>query len=35
MNEVLRQIETRRSIRKYSSQPVPQEILDQIIEAGQ
>lgn len=35
MNEVLRQIKTRRSIRKYSSQPVPQEILDQIIEAGQ
>ena len=33
--EVLRQIKTRRSIRNYSSEPVPQEILDQIIEAGQ
>lgn len=35
MNEVLRQIKTRCSIRKYSSQPIPQETLDQIIEAGQ
>ncbi len=35
MNETLNQIKTRRSIRKYSSQPVPQEVLDQIMEAGQ
>lgn len=34
MNSVLEQIKTRRSIRKYAATPVPQEILDQIIEAG-
>ena len=34
MNEVIEQIKSRRSIRKYSSRPVPQEILDQIIDAG-
>lgn len=34
MNEVIHQIKSRRSIRRYSSRPVPQEILDQIIDAG-
>ena len=34
MNAVLEQIKSRRSIRKYKPDPVPQEILDQIIEAG-
>ncbi|MBS6196295.1 MAG: nitroreductase [Clostridiales bacterium] len=34
MSEVLEQIKTRRSIRKYKEDMVPQEILDRIIEAG-
>lgn len=34
MNEALNNIKTRRSIRKFKPNPVPQEILDQIIEAG-
>ena len=34
MSEVLDKIKSRRSIRKYKSDMVPQEILDQIIEAG-
>lgn len=34
MNEVLEKIKSRRSIRKYKAEPVPQELLDQIIEAG-
>ena len=34
MNAVLEQIKSRRSIRKYRPDPIPQEILDQIIEAG-
>ena len=34
MNEVLKAIEQRRSIRRYKATPVPQEVLDQIIEAG-
>ena len=34
MNAVLEQIKSRRSIRKYGPDPIPQEILDQIIEAG-
>ncbi len=34
MNEVLKAIEQRRSIRKYKSDPVPREIIDQIIHAG-
>lgn len=34
MNELLEKIKTRRSIRKYKSDMVPQEILDKIIEAG-
>lgn len=31
---VLKAIKTRRSIRKYKSTPVPQELIDQVIEAG-
>ncbi len=34
MSNVLEQMKTRRSIRKYKPDMVPQEILDQIIEAG-
>ena len=34
MSKVLEQIKTRRSIRKYKPDMVPQELLDQIIEAG-
>lgn len=32
MSEVLKKMETRRSIRKYKKDAVPQEILDQILE---
>ena len=34
MSEVLDKIKSRRSIRKYKPDMVPQEILDKIIEAG-
>lgn len=34
MNETLRTLETRRSIRAYKKDQVPDEILDQILEAG-
>lgn len=34
MSEVLEKIKSRRSVRKYKSEVIPQEILDQIIEAG-
>lgn len=34
MSEVLDKIKTRRSVRKYKPDMVPQELLDQIIEAG-
>lgn len=34
MSSVLQQMKSRRSIRKYKPDMVPQEILDQIIEAG-
>jgi nitroreductase len=34
MNEVLENIKNRRSIRKYKADPVPQELIDQVIEAG-
>lgn len=34
MSEVLKEMKERRSIRNYKSDMVPQEILDQIIEAG-
>lgn len=34
MSSVLQQMKSRRSIRKYKADMVPQEILDQIIEAG-
>ena len=34
MNEVLNNLKTRRSIRKYEPTPVPDELLDQILEAG-
>ena len=33
-NEVLRNMKTRRSIRKYKPDPVPKEILERIVEAG-
>lgn len=34
MNEVLNAIRTRRSVRKFRPDPVPAELLDQILEAG-
>lgn len=34
MNEVINNIKTRRSIRKYKSDMIPEEIIDKIIEAG-
>lgn len=34
MNEILNNIKTRRSIRSFRPEPVPQDFLDQIIEAG-
>lgn len=34
MSEVLKQIKERRSVRKFKSDMIPQEILDKIIEAG-
>lgn len=34
MNAVIEAMKTRRSVRKYKSEPVPQELVDQIIEAG-
>lgn len=34
MNEVLKAIQTRRSVRKFRPDPVPAELLDQILEAG-
>ncbi len=34
MNEVLKTIQTRRSVKQYKSEPVPKELLDKIAEAG-
>lgn len=34
MNETINNLITRRSVRSYSSKPVPQELLDKILEAG-
>ena len=34
MNEVIKAITTRRSVKKYKSQPVEKELIDQIIYAG-
>ncbi len=34
MNEVLKNIQERRSVRKYKAEAVPQELIDQVIEAG-
>ncbi len=34
MNDILENMKTRRSIRKYKSDLIPKEVLDQIIEAG-
>ncbi len=34
MSQVLEQIKNRRSVRKYKADMIPQEVLDQIIEAG-
>lgn len=34
MNEVLNAIQTRRSVRKFKPDPVPQALLDQVLEAG-
>ena len=34
MNEVLKSLTERRSCRSYLPDPIPQEILDQILEAG-
>ena len=34
MQETLRDFKTRRSIRKFKSEPVPRDLLDQVLEAG-
>ena len=34
MNEVLKAIKERKSIRKYKSDMLPKEIIDQVIESG-
>ncbi len=34
MNTVIEQMMSRRSVRKYKADPVPQELLDQVIQAG-
>ena len=34
MNEAMNNLLTRRSIRKYSEERIPDEVLDQILEAG-
>lgn len=34
MSDMIEKLKSRRSIRKYSDKPVPQEMLDRIIEAG-
>ena len=34
MNEILKAIQERRSCKKYKSDPVPQEIIEQVVEAG-
>lgn len=34
MNEIIKNIKTRKSIKKYKSTPVPQELIDTITEAG-
>ena len=34
MNETIKNMIERRSVRKYTSEPVPQEIIDKIVEAG-
>lgn len=33
-NSIIEAMKTRRSVRKYKSEPVPQELVDQVIEAG-
>lgn len=33
-NEVIKAIESRRSVRKYLSKPIPHELLKQVAEAG-
>ena len=34
MNQVLDNMKTRRSVRKFTMEPVPQALIDQVIEAG-
>jgi len=34
MNQTLNDLKTRRSIRKYKTDPIPKELLDQVLEAG-
>ncbi len=34
MNETLKVLESRRSIRKFKNDPVPQNVLDEILKAG-
>lgn len=34
MNEAMHNLLTRRSVRRYSEEPIPDELLDQILEAG-
>ena len=34
MNQVLDNMKTRRSVRKFTTEPVPQALIDQVIEAG-
>jgi nitroreductase len=34
MSNILEQMKSRRSVRRYKSDPIPQELMDQILEAG-
>lgn len=34
MSSVLENIKTRRSVRKYKTDPVPRELIEQVLEAG-
>ncbi|MDD3141495.1 MAG: nitroreductase family protein [Lachnospiraceae bacterium] len=34
MSEVLEKMKSRRSVRKYKPDPIPQEVIDQIMESG-
>lgn len=35
MNETLKVLESRRSIRKFKNEPIPQNVLDEVLKAGE